>query len=46
MKMHLMNILNQMGATADEKIQIASFFNGKTVVHSDVVEKFNELRAL
>tara|TARA_B110001450_G_scaffold130019_1_gene122318 strand:- start:7209 stop:8528 length:1320 start_codon:yes stop_codon:yes gene_type:complete len=46
MKMHLMNILNQMGATADEKIQIASFFNGKTVVHSDVVEKFNQLRAL
>jgi hydroxymethylglutaryl-CoA reductase len=44
MKMHLMNILNQMGATSDEKITIADFFKGKTVVHSDVVAKFNELR--
>jgi hydroxymethylglutaryl-CoA reductase len=44
MKMHLMNILNQMGATADEKIKVANFFNGKTVVHSEVVAKFNELR--
>ena len=46
MKMHLMNILNQMGATADEKLQIATYFEGKTVVHSDVVAKFNELRAV
>ncbi len=44
MKMHLMNILNQMGATVDEKNIIANFFNGKTVVHSEVVAKFNELR--
>ncbi len=44
MKMHLMNILNQMGATPEEKIKIADFFNGKTVVHSEVVAKFNELR--
>jgi hydroxymethylglutaryl-CoA reductase len=44
MKMHLMNILNQMGATTDEKIKVANFFNGKTVVHSEVVAKFNELR--
>ena len=44
MKMHLMNILNQMGATSEEKIAIANFFNGKTVVHSEVVSKFNELR--
>jgi hydroxymethylglutaryl-CoA reductase len=44
MKMHLMNILNQMGATSDEKVTIANFFKGKTVVHSDVVAKFNELR--
>jgi len=46
MKMHLMNILNQMGATADEKLQIATYFEGKTVVHSDVVAKFNELRVV
>ena len=46
MKMHLMNILNQMGASLDEKNQIAAYFEGKTIVHSDVVAKFNELRAL
>ena len=46
MKMHLMNILNQMGASADEKKQIAAYFEGKTIVHNDVVAKFNELRAL
>jgi len=46
MKMHLMNILNQMGATVDEKKLIAVYFEGKTVVHSDVVSKFNELRGV
>jgi len=46
MKMHLMNILNQMGATASEKLQITTYFEGKTVIHSDVVAKFNELRAV
>ena len=46
MKMHLMNILNQMGATVDEKQQVATYFEGKTVIHSDVVAKFNELRAI
>jgi len=46
MKMHLMNILNQMGASVNEKQQIARYFEGKTVVHSDVVAKFKELRAL
>jgi len=46
MKMHLMNILNQMGATANEKLEIAAYFEGKTVIHSDVVEKFNELRTV
>ena len=46
MKMHLMNILNQMGASADEKKRIATYFEGKIVIHSDVVAKFNELRAV
>jgi len=45
MKMHLMNILNQMGATSDEKLEIATYFEGKTVIHSEVVEKFQELRS-
>ncbi len=45
MKMHLMNILNQLGATAAEKVTIANYFEGKTVLHSDVVNKFKQLRA-
>ena len=44
MKMHLMNILNQLGASDTEKIEIASYFNGKTVTYSDVVNRFNEYR--
>ena len=42
MKMHLMNILNQLGASDTEKIEMASYFNGKTVTYSDVVNRFNE----
>ena len=44
MKMHLMNILNQLEATATEKEQMVSYFEDKTVTHSGVVERFNELR--
>tara|TARA_R110001632_G_scaffold6324_3_gene25747 strand:- start:4355 stop:5635 length:1281 start_codon:yes stop_codon:yes gene_type:complete len=44
MKMHLMNILNQLGANDAEKKKIADYFDGKTVSHSAVVDKFNELR--
>ncbi len=44
MKMHLMNILNQLGANESEKKEIAAYFDGKTVTHSGVVDKFNELR--
>ena len=46
MKMHLMNILNQLGATTEEKSTIANHFENKTVLHSDVVAKFNEIRNL
>lgn len=46
MKMHLMNILNQLGATASEKEQIATYFEGKTVSHAAVVEKYKELKDL
>ncbi|MGB0896331.1 MAG: hydroxymethylglutaryl-CoA reductase, degradative [Flavobacteriaceae bacterium] len=45
MKMHLMNILNQLGATAEEKTMVANHFEGKTVVHSEVVNMFQKLRA-
>ena len=44
MKMHLMNILNQLGANDTEKKEVADYFEGKTVSHSAVVDKFNELR--
>ncbi|MDO5609149.1 MAG: hydroxymethylglutaryl-CoA reductase, degradative [Capnocytophaga sp.] len=44
MKMHLMNILNQLGATDPEKQQIAAYFSEKTVTHSEVVQKFKEVR--
>jgi hydroxymethylglutaryl-CoA reductase len=44
MKMHLMNILNQLGANETDKQEIAAYFEGKTVSHSAVVEKYTELR--
>lgn len=44
MKMHLMNILNQLGASASEKEEIAAYFEGKTVSHAAVVEKYNSLK--
>lgn len=44
MKMHLQNILNQLGATKDEKEFIETYFDGKTVSHAAVVSKFEEIR--
>ncbi|MDT7832296.1 hydroxymethylglutaryl-CoA reductase, degradative [Flavobacteriaceae bacterium S356] len=44
MKMHLMNILNQLGATESDKKEIAEYFDGKTVSHAAVVEKYKELK--
>lgn len=44
MKMHLMNILNQLGANETDKKEIAAYFEGKTVTHSAVVEKYTQLR--
>ena len=45
MKMHLMNILNQLEATHDEKELMVAHFKDKTVTHSAVIEKFNSLKA-
>jgi len=45
MKMHLQNILTQLGASDVEKGTITKFFRGKTVTHSDVVAKFKEMKA-
>ncbi len=44
MKMHLQNILNQLGVTHLEKEKITKYFDGKTVSHAAVVSKFNTLR--
>ena len=44
MKMHLQNILNQLGANEEEKGKITNYFENRTVSHSAVVTKFNELR--
>ena len=43
MKMHLQNIMNQLGANPQEKEIIANYFEGKTVSHSAVVSKFEEI---
>ena len=45
MKMHLMNILNQLNATNEEKETMVAYFKDRTVTHSAVVDKFNELKA-
>jgi hydroxymethylglutaryl-CoA reductase len=44
MKMHLLNILNQLGATKIEIEKIKDHFNDKVVEHSAVVNLFHELR--
>lgn len=44
MKMHLMNILNQLGANEAEKEEMICFFKDKTVSHSAVVEKYAEIK--
>lgn len=45
MKMHLFNILNQLGATEEEKKYFTNYFKDKTVSHSEVVSEFNRIRA-
>lgn len=44
MKMHLMNILNQFDATADEKKQVVAYFEKHPVTHSAVVDYLEALR--
>jgi len=45
MKMHLLNILNQLGATDEEKKFFVEEFKTKTVSHKAVVELFEKIRA-
>ncbi len=44
MKMHLMNILNQFNASAEEKASIVNQFKTETVTHSAVVKAIEKLR--
>jgi len=44
MKMHLMNILNQLEANLHEKDLICKEFKDKTVTHSSVAESLHKLR--
>lgn len=46
MKMHLMNILNQLEATEEEKNHFLVFFKDKTVSHHMVIEEFCKLRGV
>ena len=45
MKMHLLNVLNNLGATDKEKSFFKIYFKDKVPRHSDIVNKFNEMRA-
>ncbi|MBT8184793.1 MAG: hydroxymethylglutaryl-CoA reductase, degradative [Eudoraea sp.] len=45
MKMHLLNILNQMGASNDEKEQLLTYFKEHPITHNAVVEAFEKIRA-
>ena len=44
MKMHLLNILNQLGADKNEEEKTKEYFKDKVVEHSAVVNYFKELR--
>lgn len=44
MKMHLMNILNQLEATSEEKKLMVAYFKTHTVTHHSVIEALNVYR--
>lgn len=46
MKMHLFNILNQFGATEEEKRYFAEYFKDKTVSHHEVIAELNKKRGI
>ena len=46
MKMHLLNILNQLGANKEEIEKIKEYFKDKVVEHSAVVNFFNKIRGI
>lgn len=46
MKMHLLNILNQLEATEEEKAYFVNYFKDKTVSHHTVISEFCNLRGV
>ena len=44
MKMHLFNILNQFGATEEEKQYFVHYFKDKTVSHHEVISELEKMR--
>ncbi|MFV0304301.1 MAG: hydroxymethylglutaryl-CoA reductase, degradative [Moheibacter sp.] len=46
MKMHLLNILNQLEATDEEKVHFVNFFKDKTVSHHTVIAEFCKMRGV
>ena len=46
MKMHLYNILNQLGANLRERDYFTVYFRDKTVTHHAVVEEFKRIRKI
>lgn len=46
MKMHLLNILNNLGATHEEKEEMKAFFNDRVPQHSAVVKRFCAMRGV
>lgn len=44
MKMHLLNMLNQLGATESEKQELVTYFKDKTVTNASVKEALNRLK--
>ncbi|USD26213.1 hydroxymethylglutaryl-CoA reductase, degradative [Flagellimonas marinaquae] len=45
MKMHLLNMLNQLGATEAEKLQLVAYFKERTVTNAAVKEAFENIKA-
>ncbi len=43
MKMHLTNIIKQLGASDEEKEYLIDYFEHKTITHNAVVEAYNKL---
>ena len=44
MKMHLLNILNQLGANENEKVKLVTYFKTNPVTHHGVELQLNEIR--